>query len=306
MRTVLLFLVMPILLCVQKAHAEDFTYRWAMDKTPEGVERANMNKPVQVLLMDAVVETAPHSAALQLRQKYSVHLSTEWTAAEAFQLLRIFETVPQPVNNPYGLGETVSPSFWTLSQQNVHNDVEIRVVEGHTLVTLAAEALDNAQPLLARIDGIVGHYYSKRLHHAVVRFVTDGGADRKALEHIFKKRFGITLDIPSYAELTRITTKEDAGRFMRFKNEELMAIAAMVEEYPQGLHVTPGLKYLVRRLDGTPNPWNPQAPAIAWITEGYIEFMDKAFATTGAAHLSRLIIHEKAHFRVASPLRRAA
>lgn len=60
MLTALLFTVMPILLCVQKAHAEDFTYRWVMDKTPEGVEHANMNQPVKVLLMNAVIETAPH------------------------------------------------------------------------------------------------------------------------------------------------------------------------------------------------------------------------------------------------------
>ena len=295
-RPVLVCFAMSVLLYVQVVHAATFTYRWEMDETREGVERANMNKPVRVLLMDTVVETAPHSAALQLKQKYSVHLSTEWSAVEAFQLLRIFETIPQPVNNPYGLGDNVAPSFWTLSQQHIHNDVEIRVVEGHTHVTLAAEALDNSQPLLATIDGIVGHYYSKRLHHAVVHFVTSGGADRQALEHIFEKRFGITLNIPSYEDLTKSTTKEGASRFMPFKNEELMAIAAMLEEHPQGMHITPGLKYLVRRLDGTPNPWNPQAPAIAYTTEGYIEFMEQAFATTGPAHLSRLIVHEKAHF----------
>ena len=69
MWTVLMCFAMSVLLYVQVVHAGTFTYRWEMDETPEGVERANMNKPVQVLLMDAVVETAPHSAALQLKQK---------------------------------------------------------------------------------------------------------------------------------------------------------------------------------------------------------------------------------------------
>ena len=60
-----------------------------------------------------------------------------------------------------------------------------------------------------------------------------------------------------------------------------MALVSMFEEYPQGMHSTPGLQYLVRRLDGTPHPINPTAPAIAWPTEGYIEFMESAFKEQG-------------------------
>ena len=33
-----------------------------------------------------------------------------------------------------------------------------------------------------------------------------------------------------------------------------MALVSMLEEYPQGMHKTPGLRYLVRRLDGTSAP----------------------------------------------------
>ena len=58
---------------------------------------------------------------------------------------------------------------------------------------------------------------------------------------------------------------------------------------------TPGLKYLVRRLDGTPHPIYPAA-AVAWTRSGYIEFMEIAFKDTGAAGMHRLILHEKAHF----------
>lgn len=52
----------------------------------------------------------------------------------------------------------------------------------------------------------------------------------------------------------------------------------------------------MRRLDGTPHPINPQAPAIAWVTEGYIEFMESAFKGQGLDYIHRLILHEKAHF----------
>ena len=70
----------------------------------------------------------------------------------------------------------------------------------------------------------------------------------------------------------------------------------MLEEFPPGMITTPGLNYLVRRLDGTPHPLYPGAPAVAWTSAGYIEFMESAFKGQGADYVHRLILHEKAHF----------
>ncbi len=70
----------------------------------------------------------------------------------------------------------------------------------------------------------------------------------------------------------------------------------MLEEFPSGMLKTPGLKYLVRRLDGTPHPLYPTAPAVAWPHAHYIEFMESAFQGQGADYIHRLILHEKAHF----------
>ena len=75
-----------------------------------------------------------------------------------------------------------------------------------------------------------------------------------------------------------------------------MALVSMLEEYPSGMIKTPGLNYLVRRLDGTPHPLYPSAPAVAWPESGYIEFMDSAFEEQGANYIHRLVLHEKAHF----------
>ena len=75
-----------------------------------------------------------------------------------------------------------------------------------------------------------------------------------------------------------------------------MALVSMLEEFPQGMIKTPGLNYLVRRLDGTPHPLYPAAPAVAWPSAGYIEFMESAFKAQGADYIHRLILHEKAHF----------
>ena len=70
----------------------------------------------------------------------------------------------------------------------------------------------------------------------------------------------------------------------------------MFEEFPQGMIKTQGLNYLVRRLDGTPHPLHPDAPAVAWTGAGYIEFMESAFKEQGPDYIHRLILHEKAHF----------
>lgn len=67
------------------------------------------------------------------------------------------------------------------------------------------------------------------------------------------------------------------------------------EELPEGFHKIAGFKWLVRRLDGTVNPLYPEAPAIAW-GNGYMEYMEKAFSNFDEAYMTRLILHEKAHY----------
>ena len=273
-----------------------YTYTWKADTTFEGADSVNLVQPVQVLFLDEPIQVVPHSASLRLMQQYSVLLGTEWSDGQAYRLLQTFESIPQPSNEFREETLTVPHSLWRLSDQHIQNDIEIEVREGQKIVTLSREAFTYADPLLAEIEGVRGRFFSKRLHHAVVRYVTDGGRDRRALKRIMEKRFKISLDVPDYVQLTRNTTKEHAGRFGEFKNEELMALVSMFEEYPQGIRHTPGLQYLVRRLDGLTHPINPTAPAIAWPSEGYIEFMESAFKEQGLDYIHRLILHEKAHF----------
>ena len=286
-----------LLILIFSGHAlAQFTYTWRTDTTYEGVDKATLVQPVQVMFLDEPIQVVPHSSSLRLMQQYSVLLGTEWSDGQAYRLLQTFESIPQLRNDPYKETLSVSSSLWQLTDQHIQNDIEIRIQDGQKIVTLSREAFTYADPLLAEIEGVRGRFFSKRLHHAVVRYVTDGGRDRDALKQILKNRYGISIDVPDYTELTRRTTREHAGRFGEFKNEELIALVSMFEEYPQGMLSTPGLRYLVRRLDGTPHPINPTAPAIAWVTEGYIEFMESAFKGQGLDYIHRLILHEKAHF----------
>ena len=273
-----------------------WTYHWEIDETPEGQESATPVAPVEVTFLNESVEIVSHSASLALLRKYSVHLGTEWSPGLAYRLLETFESIPQDINDPRADAPSVEASIWRLSDRHIHTDIEMKYHDRQRIVTVSTEAFVHVTPLLAEIDGVRGRYFSKRLHHAVVRFVTDGGADRYALERILQERYAVSVNIPDYTELTRHTTGEHAGRFSEFKNEELIALVSMLEEYPSGMLKTPGLKYLVRRLDGTPHPTNPTAAAVAWTSAGYIEFMEFAFKEQGLDSIHRLILHEKAHF----------
>ena len=225
----------------QSPHAfTQFAYTWQTDQTYEGTESATLVQPVQVMFLNQPVQVAPHSGSLRLMQQYSVLLGTEWSDGQAYRLLQTFESIPQLSNDPYREALDVLPSLWQLSDQHIENDIEIRIQDGQKIITLSRETFTYADPLLAEIEGVRGRYFSKRLHHAVVRFVTDGGRDRDALKRILQERYGVSIDVPDYTELTRHTTKEHAGRFTEFKNEELIALATMFEEYPQGLLTTQG------------------------------------------------------------------
>ena len=296
MKMLRLVLISVTFLCSIVSYGVPFTYHWAIDETPEGSESATVVEPVQVTLLDEPIQVVSHSASLALMRKYSVHLGPEWDPGHAYRLLQTFESIPQETNNFYAESPGVAPSVWRLSDLYIQDDISVEYRDGQRIVTIAEDAFVHAEPLLAEIEGVRGRYFSKRLHHAVVRFVTDNGVDRYALERILQERYAISINIPDYSELTRHTTGEHAGRFSTFKNEELIALVSMLEEFPQGMIKTPGLKYLVRRLDGTPHPLYPGAPAVAWPSVGYIEFMESAFKQQGADYIHRLILHEKAHF----------
>ena len=296
MKSILFALLSVIFLCTIVAHGSTYDYHWEIDETPEGQESATVVKPVQVTILDEQVEISSHSAAIWLMKRYSVHLGTEWSAAHAYKLLQTFESIPQEKNSIYDKEPQVPISLWKLSDRHIQNDIEIDFQGDTKVVTLAEEAFTYAKPLLAEIEGVRGRYFSKRLHRAVVRFVTDNGALSYRFAQILEERYDVSLHVPDYTELTRHTTGEHAGRFSVFKYEELIALVAMLEEFPQGMLKTPGLKYLVRRLDGTQHPLYPGAAAVAWTGAGYIEFMESAFKEQGLDSIHRLILHEKAHF----------
>lgn len=297
-RKVLKILITPIIFAsiISVLPISDaFEFSWQIDETPEGQESATAVEPIEVTLLDHPIQVSPHSASIFLMKKYSVYIDTSWSGLDAYKLLQTFESIPQRTNWRFAR-QDVSPSVWQISDSHIHNDIDIEHKGDTRVVTIASDAFTYANPLLAEIEGVRGRFFSKRLHKAVVRFVTDNGTDKNAISKILRERYDVSIDVRDYTELTKHTTGENRHRFSEFKSEELLVILSMLEEFPQGMITTPGLKYLVRRLDGTDHPLYPAAPAVAWTDAGYIEFMESAFKGASYEYMHRLILHEKAHF----------
>ena len=88
-------------------------------------------------------------------------------------------------------------------------------------------------------------WFSRRLHHAAVRFVTDNGHDESAYEKIFEERYGVTTHIDDYWSLTAPTGNESRHNFQKFHAEEILLLINMLEgdadgDAQAGGHALPG------------------------------------------------------------------
>ena len=269
----------------------DFEFEWISNETHQGQETATPVEPLQVNILGKEVEVFDGSFALKLHDLYNVYLDNHsWTHEYSYALLNAFEQIPLPY------WDALERSMWYIIDIEIDNDILILNSGNTTSVFVALDAFRNANSMLAEIDGVRGKLFSKRLHNAVLRYITNHGSNRQRVDYILDDRYNVSLNPPDYSELTKHTTGEFRERFTSFKNEEILTIITMLEEFPSGMITTPGLKYIIRRLDGTPHPLYPEAPAVAWPTIGYIEFMESAFTGNSLQHLQRLILHEKAHF----------
>ncbi len=272
-----------------------FVFHWEEDQSTAGTEyAAAINEPLEVEVGDVVGTVADSSAATILANEFNVQLvdtlELAWSQEHAWRMLTTMQTIPQHVERGG------PPSRWRLTSRFLRNDIQIERIGGGANVLVSEAAFVNARQRIATVEGKRGVWYSKRLHHALVRFVTDGGRDVGAYERIFLDRYGVETRVEDYRALTWPTGNEGYGRFQQFHAEEILTILNMLEEFPSGMHKTQGLRKLIRRRNGTEHPLYPEAPAVAWPDAGYVEFMESAFTVNDVEHMQRLVIHEKAHF----------
>ena len=227
-----------------------FVFHWEEDQSTAGYDySAHVNQPLVVEFLGESVEVSDSSSAVRLNRNYSILLADSeigaWTQEHAYRLLETMKTIPQD-DRPSFEAESRRPSQWLITSEHVENDIRITGGTGsERTVLISEEAFVNASPRIARIEGKRGKYYSQRLHHALVRFVTDNGRDEEAYEKILQERFAVTTrvtDHTTYRELTASTTGEDASRFQKFHSEEIVQLINTLEEMPAGMRQIPELK----------------------------------------------------------------
>jgi hypothetical protein len=209
----------------------------------------------------------------------------------------VLERIPQITGSDYKYNPNLKPTRWLLTSDFIADDIETGTGGLSGAIMISKAAFTYAAPFVAEINGVRGLYFSKRLHHALVRHVTNNGIDQEAVAKILWERFGLTIDrVGNALDYTQFTS-EPRNRFQSWfmHPEELLQIINMFEELPEGFHKIAGFRWLVRRLDGTVNPVYPAAPVVSW-TSGCMEFMEMSFKNVDQSSISRLILHEKAHY----------
>ncbi len=289
----------PLLFFASAANGNSFQFSWNNVTGAQETGVAHVNAAPTIKYLDEVLPAPNNSAAANLLMSYNVTLSdkgVKWNQEYAARLLTLLGTIPTRFQGQLYTTPPFRISKWELTDQYLDGDIRIERKDGGDAVLLSTAAFTYATPRLVTLDGVQGRYFSKRLHHALVRFATNDGKDADAAEMVLSQRFGVSTRIGDYTQLTGATTREGAERFASFKPEELVRLINAMEEMPASFHKVDGLKYLVRRAYGELHPTDKRIIAQAHIGPGYIEFTDQALTETQDVSPQRVILHEKTHF----------
>lgn len=275
---------------------DEWNHHWESDVSISGyVMTAHVNTVPVIEFLGKKIVPSDVSFSDLLFYKYNIILSDEispWSEEYAYRLCETLKTIPVD-------GAWEKRREFRLTSEHLADDITVvDSLSNSQIVTISEDAFYYANPFLVNLDGVRGRFFSKRLHHAIIKVVTDFGRNRDMANAILENRFGCSINVPSYEELTRGITDEDASCFQDFIPSELVSIINMLEELPEGYHVTPHLNYLIRRRNGHIHPLHPQAAAVSWcVDNGYIEFMESTFGDNNENFATqRLILHEKTHF----------
>ena len=280
----------------------DYDYTWEDDGSAAGhATQRYVNGPAKIVVVNDSILVPDDFSAVKLRTEYGVILSDSiqpWSSEDSYRLYKMFSNLPygkygEGNGLDYETGENIRGVFM-LTDLEQDNDLSIDNSNQIPYATVSQSAFVYAEPQIVTIDGIRGKFFSKRLYHTVVNFITDFANNDEVLSWLARERFGVEFMVAN--EQTENIMGEDSSNFQEFFNSEKLEILAMFEELPEGFHKQEGLKYLVRRINGQDDPVMPSAAAIAFGGRNTIEFMSKAFNGGDINGARRIILHEKAHF----------
>ena len=294
-----------------------YRYTWQDDDSAAGHStQSYYSEPTKIVVLDKSVSVPNDYASIKLRNDFGVVLSDDiksWSKEDSYRLYKMFTSLPFNENGEgnkvdFSTGEGVRGVFY-LTDDEQYKDLTLEKDGDLVNATISQSAFTYATPLVVTIDGIKGKFYSKRLYHVVVNYVTDFASNDEMVDWIADGSFGFKFMKPN--QDTETLMGEDSSNFQEFHDDEKMEILAMFEELPEGFHKQDGLKYMVRRINGQDHPKYKTAAGIAWTGNAdyledndeindskmfVIEWMEKAFNSGNIGDLHRLILHEKAHF----------
>ena len=281
---------------------ENYVYQWNDDESYRGHSiQTYVNEPTSIELIGDSISIPTDFSSTKLRTDYGLILSNDiddWSNEDAYRIFKSFSDLPYgplwwDAKVDFSTGENIKGVI-SLTEDELPNDIIIEQVGNIKYATISKSALKYALPLIGKLDGIKGKFFSKRLYHVLVRFITNNGTDDDVLNWLAREKYGISFLVPS-DPIVEESMEEDSSNFQEFSYFEKLEILSMIEELPSGFHKQNELKYVLRRIDGQRDYRLITADAIAFTGKGIIEFMSFAFDGDLSA-IRRLILHEKAHF----------
>ena len=283
-------------------------FHWALDVGFAGYEQSSkilLPPTLEFLEKEDQTNAQKGSASLVLRREYGVILVGDlWNPERSYSFLMTMRSIPQSTPdevNPVSTNIAISVK---IVDEELAGGFNIR---SRGEWEISSSCFQFARPRLVRLDEERGHYFSQKLHHTLVNLITNSGKDSVKALKILRERFGVEVSTdPNQTQrmMSKITlaTKDDVDSFDSFHPPELVDIINMMEEMPPGLHKVSGLRWLLRRRDGVPHPVYPNAAAVTWPENEYIEFMESSFSGMDHWDTHRLILHEKCHMLYAHVL----
>jgi len=274
----------------------NFNYNWQDDSSFVGhAQQAYINDKVEINVLGKAEKVPDDFNSINALNEYGFLLSddsTKWTSEDAY---RLYQTLKKLNFRKYGEGDSVKvKAKWLLTDRFIDRDINFTTVNGVDVITISRAAFTYATPQVVTVDGVKGKFFSKRLYTALVYYYSDKGINKDRIAEIAKTRYGFEFLAPS--AFLKTLMSETETNFQEFTSDEKIIILSMFEEFPDAMQRQGELKYMVRRVNGQSHPVYPTAPAIAWVTNNNIEWMESAFISQDITYMQRLVLHEKAHF----------
>ena len=162
-----------------------YRYTWQDDDSAAGHStQSYYSEPTNIVVLDKSVSVPNDYASIKLRNDFGVVLSDDiksWSKEDSYRLYKMFTSLPFNENGEgnkvdFSTGEGVRGVFY-LTDDEQYKDLTLEKDGDLVNATISQSAFTYATPLVVTIDGIKGKFYSKRLYHVVVNYVTDFASD---------------------------------------------------------------------------------------------------------------------------------